>query len=1166
MSTSPPIRRAFTMAVLAAAIIPAAIRARRLAQAQFGAAAPLAQPAVQPPPPPRTASHMRRLPTEIADEEYAAITQTHRDNPPTRDQLVGLALSGGGIRSATFGLGVLEALKKADLLKRIHYLSTVSGGGYIGGWFSANCKRAEERREQAIKTKSPRAPEPRWWEQCADWGRSIDHLRRYSNYLSPEVGFFSADTWSMFTVWLRNALLVQWTVIMAVACILLVPRLLPKPFVGWYSYHHWRWLGVFAFVLAVVGIAGNQQRVSRGKPAWIMRADHWLYAAAVCVVCLVTGVGYAYATGFDPFGGGVVPLGSAVIEAGLVVIGGYTLLLVSVALYGLTRDGAAVALNYTQAHVQWLIVVPLLTTGFFVGAVLWAEAAPQREFQAFATFGELFMQGWRLWPFPLAVVFFSIWVLSFSSVERIWAWGSGFAALLSPFVCVIALHAMLCAILLLLRGWAAKGDVAHAFVLGPPLVLFAFSIAVVVLIGMVGRQSSEGVREWWSRLGAWLLIYGAAWTAVTVVAVYGPSWMYTAFTKNFWTSVGGALTWVGTVGAGLFAGHSEATGKDGQKKGNVWLGLTATIAPYLFIAGLLVGVSTVIDLIITASDGGTWWGLAGPAEHGRFWWVSFWALVVSSGTLCLLGWRIDINEFSLNAFYRNRLVRCFLGATRSRFGERQPQNFTGFDDLDDLPLCNLLERDRDGKNPPRLYGPLPILNCALNLGGAGDLSLHTRHSASFTLTPFRAGSDYRHESVPAPRVGQAHGADGDARTDVDDVDRLPQVGFVETSIPGSASSRVSLGRAIAVSGAAASPNMGYHTSPVVSFLLTVFNLRLGWWFPRPDTAAAKRWTPKFSLPYMFTELFGGATFRSRFLMVSDGGHFENLGAYELIKRGCRLVIISDAECDPGLAFDGLGTLIRMCEVDFGVQITIDVHSLRLGGDDRRWSPHRAAVGTIVYPDGPQGTLVYLKAAMTGHEPTPVLQYKTSHATFPHETTGDQFYSEDQFESYRRLGLEVTSKAFEAALAAKAVTGPASMIALGGLMAKTLAPTLVHADRFTAHAAHLVDLWDKIRENPDLDTLDSGLVKGGLPPGPSTLSRAEFYTCVEMIQLMENVYIDLHLDSTWEHADNGGWKELFLRWSTLPQLKSTWKATHRLFGERFRFFARRFLDLKDDETP
>lgn len=129
------------------------------------------------------------------------------------DNLVGLAFSGGGIRSATFGLGVLQALKQRGMLKGVHYLSTVSGGGYIGAWLSASCKR-----------------HPDWLEPAADWTESVAHLRRYSNYLSPKVGFFSADTWSMFTVWVRNTVLVQLTVILAIASALMLPRPLIEGF------------------------------------------------------------------------------------------------------------------------------------------------------------------------------------------------------------------------------------------------------------------------------------------------------------------------------------------------------------------------------------------------------------------------------------------------------------------------------------------------------------------------------------------------------------------------------------------------------------------------------------------------------------------------------------------------------------------------------------------------------------------------------------------------------------------------------------------------------------------------------------------------------------------------------------------------------------------------
>jgi len=195
----------------------------------------------------------------------------------------------------------------------------------------------------------------------------------------------------------------------------------------------------------------------------------------------------------------------------------------------------------------------------------------------------------------------------------------------------------------------------------------------------------------------------------------------------------------------------------------------------------------------------------------------------------------------------------------------------------------------------------------------------------------------------------------------------------------------------------------------VAFLLTLFNVRLGWWFPNPGRPGVKRPSPRFNLRYLLAELFGGANDSSGFVMISDGGHVETLAAYELIRRRCRVIIISDGECDPALTFGGLGTLIRMCEVDFGVRIAIDVSSIRA---ERGWSSRRWAVGRIVYGNGvPDGVLVYLKASMTGLENTSVLQYKSSHPAFPHESTGDQFYGEDQFESYRHLGREIALEAF-----------------------------------------------------------------------------------------------------------------------------------------------------------
>jgi hypothetical protein len=195
--------------------------------------------------------------------------------------------------------------------------------------------------------------------------------------------------------------------------------------------------------------------------------------------------------------------------------------------------------------------------------------------------------------------------------------------------------------------------------------------------------------------------------------------------------------------------------------------------------------------------------------------------------------------------------------------------------------------------------------------------------------------------------------------------------------------------------------------------MTVFNVRLGWWYPNPAMAGNGSLSPHFSLSYLAAELFGGASDSYPFVMVSDGGHFENLAAYELVRRRCRVIIVSDAECDVDYSFGGLGTLIRMCEVDFGHRIRIKVDDLRprKGGDDALWSKERWTVGVIDYADGgPPGILIYMKASMNGDEDTAVRQYKSSRPPFPHETTGDQFYGEDQFESYRRLGEEIGAEA------------------------------------------------------------------------------------------------------------------------------------------------------------
>jgi hypothetical protein len=216
-----------------------------------------------------------------------------------------------------------------------------------------------------------------------------------------------------------------------------------------------------------------------------------------------------------------------------------------------------------------------------------------------------------------------------------------------------------------------------------------------------------------------------------------------------------------------------------------------------------------------------------------------------------------------------------------------------------------------------------------------------------------------------------------------------------------------MGSAMSISGAAASPNMGYHSSPALTFLMTVFNVRLGHWSPNP--ANDKVWTlhdPPFGGTYLLKELFGHTQHTSPFVYLSDGGHFENLGLYELVRRRCACIVVVDAGQDADSQFDDLGNAIRKCYADFGVVIDVCAKDLENG---------YSAVGRVSYPDAPEGYLIYLKPRIVGTEPADLQNYKSTHPGFPHESTADQWFDESQFESYRKLGHYIGKAVFQAPL-------------------------------------------------------------------------------------------------------------------------------------------------------
>jgi hypothetical protein len=196
--------------------------------------------------------------------------------------------------------------------------------------------------------------------------------------------------------------------------------------------------------------------------------------------------------------------------------------------------------------------------------------------------------------------------------------------------------------------------------------------------------------------------------------------------------------------------------------------------------------------------------------------------------------------------------------------------------------------------------------------------------------------------------------------------------------------------------------------------------------------------------------------------------------------------------------------------------------------------------------------------MTGHEDSSILQYKAAHSEFPHESTADQFYGEDQFESYRRLGMEIATRTFAPAAGARDFA----------VMAETLreiwSPTLGHLGRFAQLSGRLMDLWAQLGSNEKLQVLDKDYemsLAEKWPDGKSPESfRPVFYICSQMIQLMENVYLDLDLEETWDHLDNAGWRNLFGIWCKSAAIRKTWALSSNTFGKRFQHFCHRNFNL------
>ena len=334
-------------------------------------------------------------------------------------------------------------------------------------------------------------------------------------------------------------------------------------------------------------------------------------------------------------------------------------------------------------------------------------------------------------------------------------------------------------------------------------------------------------------------------------------------------------------------------------------------------------------------------------------------IAVLSGLFAFLF--LNVNLTGLHKLYRDRLAKSFVQST-----ERDA----------DLPLSRV---------DPDHRAPYHLINATLNLPASRSPVLRDRRGDFFLFSKCWTGA--------------------------------PSVSYRPTSEWKTTGSELDLATAMAISGAAVSPRMGLVSAPNMSALLTLLNIRLGYWIANPQRSATG--APSFLC--LLREMTGfGMTEKSDWLNLSDGGHIENMGLYELLRRRCKFIVCVDGEADPRSTFDGQITVVRHAQIDFGIQIEPRLDDFRPDPESRLSRTH-AQLFRIHYPESGQGRpaalglMLYLKLSLTGDEAELLKRYRMIHPDFPHQSTLDQFYDEEQFEAYRQLGVHVAEGMFAPAL-------------------------------------------------------------------------------------------------------------------------------------------------------
>ena len=894
--------------------------------------------------------------------------------------LAALCLSGGGIRSATFGLGVIQALARHGLLGKFDYLSTVSGGGYIGSWLSAWVFR-EQRGITTVQNQLSQKARERVE------APEVTHLRSFSNYMSPRTGLFSADTWTLIGVYLRNLTLNWLVAVPLIAAFLLLPRLLlefvyngqalvgtgPTLRAGFVTIGSafFGCLAIFAMTVFRPSLSNFlkpdsrfQQRFVRDDVGTLKNMD-----LAVIILCVVPMM--LYAIGITSYGYwlGQSPERQKWVQVIQDALGANRWLVLGI-LFAIFAVLIAANLRYgAQSLWDKIVGSAIILLAILVGTLQLVFPQELMLFNMVLFTNIIFIVGF------VAARGFIWWQQRQKSTRKDY-WHSVPIEFSISFLAASVGGTLLYAVDSWLRGLQPTPEVYATVAV--PLFVGVFMAAATLFIGIGSKILDDLDREWASRYGAWLLVAIVIWLAVCATVLVGPILLQRLHdaASDWLISIGGlagVISGAITLIFGYYANNAPQEEKKPKGKKNKIIQIAPQIAAPVFAVFLLIlivlgtnrlmgFVGDEIEFMRYQFPPSTW-----PSAWGAMV-ILIWILIfVAVG--CLMGWWINVNKFSLHAAYRDRLIRAFLGASRGTERLETANSFIDFDERDNVEMCELKRK------------PFHVVNMTLNTAGSSALRWQTRKSESFTVTPLHCGSSNMGGGTGNYRSSHLYGADKQGGP-------------------------ITLGTAAAISGAAASPNMGYYTqSAAVSALMALFNVRLGWWLGNPGRRGnhtfyknAPEWAPKL----FFYEALGRTADTNAYVYLSDGGHFENLGLYEMVLRRCRLIVLSDAGADEGFGFSDLGSAIHKIRVDMGIPIEFVDGELPVEG-------RSCSIAKILYScvdpcrEEDDGVLIYIKPTLDGCEPVDVVNYRNKHEAFPHESTADQWFGELQFESYRSLG-------------------------------------------------------------------------------------------------------------------------------------------------------------------